>query len=73
MIRQFLQANRLRYLPVQYEHLEAMPDQTAAMIAAWLGLGPVKIDPKRLKVARQASDLKRQFYDRYLAETAQSG
>ncbi len=73
MIRQFLQANRLRCLPVQYEHLEAMPNQTVAMIAAWLGLGPAKIDRRRLKVARQVSDLKRQFYDRYLSETEQAG
>ncbi|MGQ0486570.1 MAG: Stf0 family sulfotransferase [Hyphomicrobiales bacterium] len=73
LIRQFLQVNRLRYLAVQYEHLAAMPDHTIAMIADWLCLGPAKIDPKRLKVARQASDLKRQFYERYLTETAEAG
>jgi LPS sulfotransferase NodH len=73
MIRQFLQVNRLRHLPVQYEHLEAMPDRTVAMIADWLGLGPAKIDRKRLKVTRQDSDLKRRFYDRYLSETARAG
>ena len=73
MIRQFLQVNRLRHLPVQYEHLVAMPDRTVAMIADWLGLGPAKIDRKRLKVTRQDSDLKRRFYDRYLSETARAG
>jgi LPS sulfotransferase NodH len=73
MIRQLLQANRLRHLPVQYEHLAAMPHQTVAMIADWLGLGPAKIDPRRLKVVRQGSDLKRQFHDRYLTEMAQTG
>lgn len=73
MIRQSLQVNRLRHLPVQYEHLAATPDRTVAMIAEWLGLGSVAIDPKRLKVARQASDLTRQFHDRYLSEMAQAG
>lgn len=72
MIRQFLQTNRLRYLPVMYETLDAMPDRTIAMICDWLGLGPVEIDAKRLRVSRQVSELKRQFYDRYLNETAQS-
>jgi len=73
MIRQFLQTNRLRYLPVLYETLDAMPDRTIAMICDWLGLGPVKIDAKRLRVSRQVSELKRQFYDRYLNETARAG